>query len=292
MMKSVFFLFFAYAVKANALNATDSGFVHRSLQRLSSLEVVKFYAVGDGPRGNRERLRFPQQVDRLEPRPDFMVHLGNLKEREMNCNLSSLRQAASAMRQHSKVPTFIVPGEADWYYCTDQEVAWNQWSDLFLNFEDNWNHPFTVKRQRERPENFSFLHQGVLFVSFHILSAAVLDWAAWNQKVQDDVVWLERELVSNAFADDVAAVVLLAHTSPHARRYREFYASLVHISSLLEKPLLYLHGGVESFQMNRDLGVNNILRVGVGPTGNEDPLEVTIDPYGDIRFLFRRRGIP
>ena len=113
----------------------------------------------------------------------------------------------------------------------------------------------------------------------------------WNEKVKANVRWLESELVSNAFQNDVGAIVLLAHAQPHTRRYREFYESLLIVSSQIDKPIMYLHGAEKQFSVERDFSVHNILRVSIAQGGMEDPMEITVDPFGEIPFTIQRRPL-
>ena len=105
--------------------------------------------------------------------------------------------------------------------------------------------------------------RGVLFCSFRVLNASILNVEIWNEKVKANIRWLESELVSNAFQNDVGAIVLLAHAQPHTRRYREFYESLLIVSSQIDKPIMYLHGAEKQFSVERDFSVHNILSVSI-----------------------------
>mmetsp|Transcript_41558 Transcript_41558/g.47232 ORF Transcript_41558/g.47232 Transcript_41558/m.47232 type:complete len:322 (-) Transcript_41558:4-969(-) len=264
---------------------------NRKLQKRSSSKIVKFGAFGDTPHGDRERKHFPQRLQQIEARLDFLVHLGDIYERQKNCDTSRFDEAAKALKYYSRVPTFVIPGEADWYNCHDQETAWDDWSEKFLNFTNNWNHRFKVRHQEGRPENFAFNHNGVLFVSFHIISASVRDWKPWKKQVKDNVLWLHHEVVNNAFSDDVAAIVLMAHAKPHIRRYRLFHESLIQVTSHIEKPFLYLHTDEHEFQYEREFLVKNMLRVSVGHGGDENAMEITVEPSAEFPFLIKRKPI-
>jgi hypothetical protein len=279
---------------------TTAGSNARSLQSPSSSSiqhVVQFYALSDAPFGTKERERFPAQLQHLESRPEFLVHLGNVRERQQECNDNvHMDVVADALLQHSKLPTFVVPGDSDWYNCLDQDAAWLKWQSRFGRFQDEWpNHPFQVSHQDVRPENFVFVHKGVLFVSFHVLSSTVRDWDLWNALVKDNVSWLEHVLLANAFSDDIGAIVLLAHAQPHLRRYRLFYESLVSVTASIDKPMLYLHGDDHVFGVDNGEsylpGVHNLMRVSVAQGGDEGPLQVTVNPYGEIPFSFKRRSV-
>jgi hypothetical protein len=272
----------------------NSTVTRRSLQSSSSYRnnVVQFYALSDSPFGTKEREKFPAQLQNLESRPDFIVHLGNVRERQQECNEEHIDIVADALLQNSKLPTFVVPGDSDWYNCLDQNVAWQKWKDTFGRFQEKWPNPFQVSHQKMRQENFFFMHKGVLFVSFHVLSSSVLDWDIWNALVKDNVEWLEHALLTNAFSDQVGAIVMLAHAQPHLRRYRLFYEALVSVTSSIDKPMLYLHGDEHVFGVNEYLpGVKHLMRVSVAQGGDEGPLQVTVDPFGEVPFSFRRRKV-
>lgn len=292
----------SYHEESATTTTTIGGNKTRSLEEESSAldeQVVEFYAFSDAPFGSRERAHFPLQLQTLESRPDFMVHLGNIRERQQECarddvaGTSHLDEVSTSLLQYSKIPTFVVPGDSDWYNCLDQEGAFDEWANHFLYFEDQWNHSFDVSHQTNRQENFFFVHKGVLFVSFHVLSSSVKDWAVWNALVKDNVSWLESVLVSNAFSDDVGAIVLLAHAQPHTRRYRDFYESLRSVTLNIDKPMLYLHGDDRLFAVDTDFlpGVDRMMRVSVARGGDEDPMQVTVNPFGEIPFTFKRRAL-
>jgi hypothetical protein len=287
----VLLLFFSFALASeqedNALLL--SGIVDNRRMSELSCDIVVFYAVGNTPYGVRERQRFSSQLGRLDLRPEFLVHLGNVRERQQDCFPPHLDQAAAILKKGSRIPTFVLPGEADWYTCLDQESSWEQWSSIFVRFEDNWNHKLNVRHQVDTPENFSFIHKDVLFVSFHVLNTTVVDWGVWQEKVNANIQWLKSEVASNALHDDVGAVVLMAHALPHNRRYRDFYNAVVQVLSQITKPIMFLYGDGDAFSVSRDLQLHNVLRVSVAKGGDEDPLQITVDPCGENPFILKRR---
>ena len=254
-----------------------------------SLGIVKFYVVADTPYGIRERGRFPQQLDRMELRPDFLVHLGNVRERQQDCFPPHLDQASKIILNHSRLTTFVLPGESDWYTCSTQASAWIDWKKIFTRFEDNWNHKFLVRHQTEASENFSFVFKRVLFISFHILNVSIVDTTAWDAMVKSNVRWLENELSSYGSSEEVGSIVLLAHAKPHPRRHRIFLESLMQNASRITKPILYLHGGTNAFSITPDFIAQNLSWVSLPKGGNEDPMEITVDPSQTNPFKIHRR---
>jgi len=252
-------------------------------------EIVSFYVMGDGPYGVKGREIFVAQLQRLENRPEFVVHLGDTHERQKNCNLDHYDSVADDLMKHVNVPTFVLPGDTDWYECSDKAAAWNKWAERFMKFHENWPHTFDVRHQVERPENFAFTHKGVLFVGLHILHATVDDWDQWDEQVHDDTVWLQEQFNTFGHNDDVGVVVLLCHSYAHNRRYKEFYEELLRQAEALHKPILYLHGDEHIFLVDRRFPAKNILRVVLDTTRDSDPVLVTVNAFAATPFKFKRR---
>lgn len=287
MMRSALLLLFLVAsVHGDAIphpsNTTDAA-------EKSAKEFVSFYVMGDGPYGTRGRDIFSSQLQRLERRPEFMIHLGDTHERQKDCNLDHYDEAANMMLDNVNVPTFVLPGETDWYECNDKTAAWNKWSERFLKFHENWQHSLDVKHQEERLENFSFVHKGVLFVGLHVLDATVDDWEEWDKQVRDDAVWLKEQC--EAHGQDVGAVVLLCHAHAHSRRYKEFHDELLIQANALDKPMLYLHGDTHNFLVDHRFPSPNIQRVAIDTTRDSDPMEVIVNPYSAVPFKLKRRPL-
>ena len=233
--------------------------------------------MSDGPVGINERMHFASQLHALDTRAEFVIHLGDIHERQKICNNDFLQQPADTMRSNLLVPILMVPGGNDYYECDDQKEAWKKWTNLFLGFEGNWTRSFTLERQSGRPENFVFVLKNILFLGVHVINATVTDWDALNRLVHDDAVWLEESVL--AHLDQVGAIVIMAHAFPHSRRYREFYDTLVRITSeYSKKPFLYLQGNDKGFDVEHIFSSQNVLRVVMEPLGAMDPTEITVDP--------------
>lgn len=261
----------------------------RRLQLNDLATPVIFHAFSDGPLGPRERSRFGEQLDSLSNRPDFFIHLGDIHERQKDCDTAHFKLAKTELLEHSPVPVFVLPGDNDYYECSDQDAAWEGWRSNFLHLYRHWYHPFHVRHQDIRPENFAFDYKGVLFVSFHVIGASVQDWTKWDEKVQDDTAWLEDQLQTHGTRKHIGSIVLLAHAHPHERRYRQFYEAIIQIGSAIDKPILYLHGDKKVFEYARDFpSAQNVLRVSIERGGEVGATKVTVDPFGTSPFKFKR----
>jgi hypothetical protein len=242
--------------------------------------------MADGPFGNKERNRLRNQWGRLAPRSEFVVHLGNLVERDKDCKL--LEEASDVLQDNSLIPVLVLPGDHDWYECDNQEKVWKQWKDLFVDYQDKWDNALQVVRHDERPENYAFVYKQVLFIGLHVISATVRDWPSWRALVHDTAVWLEQNF--EAHVNNVQAVVLLAHAQPDQRRYDELYDTLVRLAASAATPILYLQGQEQEFGVDTT-SIPNVMRVVLEAIGESQPVEVTIDPQSDSPFQFKRTSL-
>ena len=253
--------------------------------------TIVFYALSDGPFGNREREQFGSVLKSLESRADFIVHLGDSHERTRDCEESRYAVVADTFKASATAPTFVLPGDNDWYDCTDQEYAWKNWTKHFLGFQNNWpNHGFNVSPQHERPENFAFVHKSTLFVGLHIISASVTDWESWDRKVNDDSIWLRRVFDWHRNNPNVSAMVLMSHAHPHHRRYKGFIDTLEEVTVGVQKPIMYLQGDLQEFLVDRPFQNTNILRVVLDKGSNAAPTEITIAPSSPNPFQIKRHS--
>jgi hypothetical protein len=261
------------------------------LASLNASKIVKFYAMSDGPLGIKERSRFVDQLRGLDTRSDFVVHLGDMHERQKECDHDQLQFVADTMRMNLLQPTFVLPGDNDFYECDNQASTWEKWTSLFVGFEDHWTRSFIVARQADRPENFVFVLKNILFIGVHIINASVQDWESWNKVVHDDAVWLEASIL--AHLDEVESIVIMSHAFPHTRRYREFYDTFVRVaSSSSDKFFLYLQGDEKKFVVDHIFPSQNVFRVVLDQTGMMDPTEITIDPTNVATpFKIKRRPL-
>jgi hypothetical protein len=121
------------------------------------------------------------------------------------------------------------------------------------------------------------------------LYASVDDWDEWNNLVHDDTVWLKEQFES--FGNDVGAMVILGHAYAHPRRCKEFYDELLLQAKAHDKPILYLHGDTHNFAVDRRFPSPNILRVVIDTTRDNDPMQVTVNPYSAVPFKLKRRPV-
>lgn len=86
-------------------------FLENSRRLSQSADRVVFYAMGDTPYGVIQKRRFPFQMQALDSRAEFVIHLGDMKVRNPDLCTGDEYQQVSTMLQESKAPVLIVPGD-------------------------------------------------------------------------------------------------------------------------------------------------------------------------------------
>ena len=267
---------------------------HDSRRLNDSTDRVVFYALGDTPYSAAEKQRLPAQIQALEARSEFVIHLGDMMARNPNQCVNDEYQQVSTMLQESAAPVLIVPGDNDWVECNNTTEAYSLWGKHFHEFEQKWSSStLQVRHQDQRPENFAFTHKGVHFIGLHVLHKSFREYPAMNEIVQDDMDWLRGEH-SRIYNPNVGAVVLFAHTFP-----RHSHPKLAPLNELIEltviaadKPVIFIQGDLHRFTVSNPYPeLNNFLLVSVDMGRNADPMEVTVDAGSRAPFKLKRRPL-
>eukprot|EP00521_Asterionellopsis_glacialis_P018347 CAMPEP_0195306108 /NCGR_PEP_ID=MMETSP0707-20130614/37031_1 /TAXON_ID=33640 /ORGANISM="Asterionellopsis glacialis, Strain CCMP134" /LENGTH=399 /DNA_ID=CAMNT_0040370317 /DNA_START=149 /DNA_END=1348 /DNA_ORIENTATION=+ len=262
----------------------------------SSLERIVFYVMGDGPYDSRERDLLPIQLQILDKRAEFMVHVGDIQGRRDSCSSWYLRKPAEIMREFLTIPTFVIPGDNDWIECDDHEEQWDNWKETFLFFDQYWKNTHltqdnVVEYQNGRAENFAFVHRKTLFMSVHVLTADMSSSLRdlWQEKDEDNADWISTQF--NRHGSQVKTVVIFAHAYAEPNRYPNTYSRLQSVANeFKEKPILYIQGDTHKFIVDHKFPeADNILRLVVDRQGTWDPTEISIYPEDAVPFKFKRR---
>ena len=110
-----------------------------------------FSAMADIPYNEREAALLPRQIDELNPRSAFAVHLGDITGLGGACDESIYSWMAGVLAE-AAMPVFVLPGDNEWNDCEDPAAAWKLWMKHLLRFEDRWTHDLEVTRQLRYPQ--------------------------------------------------------------------------------------------------------------------------------------------
>lgn len=264
-------------------NETD----HRTLQ---AVRPVKFYAMGDTPYSSRERRNLPRQIARLrEQSADFVIHLGDMQAGRTTCTRGNYAKMASVLSE-SPYPLFIVPGDNDYYDCWNWQIGWEYWQSYLMHFHGRFGLlPFRVKVQTSQPENFSFIHGRVLFLSIHTTHAKVHGNREWNRRLNNNWDWTRNQLRQHA--SKVRAVVIFSHAFTRKSNSRKYWRGLSDEAQRYGLPVLFLQGNSHRWKQSRPFRAKNILVTVVDRGGIADPVLVTVDVNTEQVFFFERRPL-
>ena len=253
-------------------------------------EPVTFYVTSDVPYNNAEENVLSRDLSRLPDDAEFVVHLGDVGiAATTSCAESMYEDASYILKSSSRAPVFVLPGNQDWNECPNPDAAFDNWMQYFHRFEDNFSHRFAVTRQLGREENFSFLHNGVLFVGLNLVDGTVPDQTEWNVRHQECVQWAEQAL--NDFGpDEYRAVVLLGHARPTAL-LGDFFWPIINDINEINKPVLYVHGNaMQGWTVYKPFSdASRLKAVELEKGGKSPPVKIRVGMGADP-FNFDRRS--
>jgi len=236
-------------------------------------EAFSFSVIADAPYDADEILQLDQHFydhDRYSP-SDLLVHLGDIKSGGGSCDESYYQVMADSLRMLS-VPAFIVPGDNEWIDCSDPDQAWAYWEQHLLGIEADFCGTPPLDSQAVRPENFAFLHKGVLFVGISLPNGA------HSELVQADIDWIDVQFADKG--SQARAAVVFGHSEPD----EALKTALAANGAAFGKPVLYLQGDGHSWSEDPGFfGEPNMLWVQLerGIAG-EPPVRVDVNVAGEF----------
>jgi hypothetical protein len=212
----------------------------------------------------------------------MMFHVGDIKSGGDPCSESVYKKVSGFLKK-LEVPVFIVPGDNEWNDCDNPTQAWTHWEKYFLKFDKNWQVKYNVEYQSEQPENLAFQINGISFIGINLVGGRVHDQAVWNKKMQNDALWIKKQLQSK----EIKAAVLFAQANPN-EKHELFMKQFRTAASTFAKPILFIHGDGHRWIYDNPWLEENIIRVQVDQGKIADPLQVTIVIEKETRFEFER----
>lgn len=271
-------------------------------------ETVRFSAMGCGPYRGQDEIAMRHHVaqeNRSEKKSAFLVHLGDINPGAVAKagKLKEDRYASLAkwLTAGSEIPAYIVPGDNEWNDRPDPDVGWGFWTKHLLRLEEKIPPVWQTVRQEERPENFAFVHGGVLFIGLNVVGGRVHDPAEWALRFKQNNDWVEAQYAKHR--DGVRAAVVFAQANvvgqgrPKAAvnlLFKPFTARFSELSAAFGKPVLFIHSDGHNWIHDRPWkNAPNVTRVQVDLIQERfPPVQVTVRETvaegGEI-FSFDRR---
>jgi hypothetical protein len=264
-----------------ALAACLAALVLAPETRAAPGDPVVFSAIGDVPYDADEISEFAEHVEnhnRYSPSA-FLIHLGDILSGSESCQEARYQTVAEILKT-SEVPAFIVPGDNEWVGCSNPAQGWAWWEEHLLGLEQDFCGIWPVDAQPERPENFAFVRDAVLFVGLNNVSGGP------SSVEQASADWVDAAFAAHGAS--ARAAVVMAQKEPDG----DLFDAVVANGRAFAKPVLYLHGNGHAWEHDTGyFGEPNLLRVQVDRGDrSEPPVQVTVTPTG--LFLFDRDPWP
>ena len=289
-------------------------------------DPVIFSAMGCGPYTppDKPAVAFYVQQENRERTSEFMVHLGDVfkapavvKKPEGGAASSAkkpgqieppgpdqmpseaeYRWTADLLSKSNTIPTWIVPGDNEWSDLEDPVHGWEWWHKYYARFEEHFQPAWKTERSPERPENFTFVRRGVVFIGINLVGGRVHDASEWAVRLPQDAAWI-KEVLTRPSMTDVRAAVLLCQANPFTikpgeskDKFKPFLVPFRQAAADWKKPLLFLHADGHVWIDDQPWPEKNIRHIQVDKWDTKFPtIQVTVGDVGDAEtiFTFNRR---
>lgn len=151
-----------------------------------------------------------------------------------------------------------------------------------MNYPDtHWKdqHSFIIERQPNRPENFSFVHKGSLFIGLNLVGGLVHDANEWKSRLTEQAQWTMQLMRQHRLP-----TTIFGHADPR-REHNDYFLTIRNfIRDELQNaiPVMYINGDAHKWMYNRTfLGQQSWERITLVGGVSERPLLVEIDSSQD-----------
>ena len=251
-------------------------------------ETFSFYVMGDTPYNDHDADILISQLNVINTTRQlddamFMVHVGDLMNRADNCNPSKFIQVKNILLNHSPLPVMTVPGDNDYWDCSDRINGFSNFTHHFVGLENHWTQtnsiPILLKRAPSRKENFVIWYKKILFIGMHIIK---LHWSEasdeWNQIFSQNIAWFHSQV--NQYGSDARAVIMFGHCcngldNPNHVMFDAFRERL----SVMNIPFIFIHGNGHIYRAKQPYAPHwkNYWNIQVDMGRYAPPIKVTIE---------------
>jgi hypothetical protein len=217
----------------------------------------------------------------------FSLYIGDIKSSGTPCNNATFQEAAGFMAA-SAVPTFFVVGDNEWNDCDDPDAALALWRSMFVRFDRKyWDHDLQVTTMPGRPESFSFMNRGTLFIGLNLVGSPVIDWTEWNDRTTTQWEWT-RSLIEGQGGDEpIGAIVIFFHANLDGKHRRFVDPLISYVQNDLQNsiPIMLIGGDNHAWLYEPNYkGQPSILRVRKTGGTTEPPLRIVVTSSAASEF--------
>ena len=246
--------------------------------------------MGDTPYSVEDEVLLQEQLVNMtqnrDPGAAFTVHVGDMMKKSL-CEEESYSKVMSILST-GPLPTFVLAGDNDFLDCPDPDAGWEFYQQYFAvnPSENQWTvlpegvpalnvTRWTQQDIRVNPEMFSFVEDGILFMSLTVVNDASKDEFqsdVWYERLADSTYWVSQRVAAATSVNQLRGVVMFGHAEI-SDPLLPFFSNLQTIfnSNQVFGPVLYIHGDGHVF-------------------GIETPFSGTWDSFTAIQVDQRRLG--
>lgn len=273
------------------------------------LAPFAFYCMGDVPYTNDEAEILKGQINQMNnwihPESLFMVHLGDFNHPDdTDCQQSHFNDISDIL-WNAPLPTFVLAGDNDFLECPDEEDAWYNYLNTFLNYEEEWSEYRKLNNvlrwdydayvdgygQVSRPDMFAFYQEGILFMSLALLNMKNEDPDRnFREREAVSLSWARRRLREYVSEKDFRGVVLFSHAE-HSGDLEQFFEDdlrQVFDDENANVPVLYLCGDSHYWDIEEGkYSWSEFTYVSVDRGACADPLLIEVAPViaGETQYF-------
>ena len=181
--------------------------------------------MGDIPYNKKEAVILEEQLVNMNsnrhPGSAFAVHVGDFQRWQITACAENAFTDFRTMLLKSPLPVLVLAGDNDYLDCPNLEESYSYFTETFSTIETNWTNRLPPGIEElainrwwgQRPEMFSFVEDGILFLSTNLLNAAAefINTTEWNSRMNDSAAWVRAEREAAFEQHDVRGVVMFTH---------------------------------------------------------------------------------
>ena len=213
-------------------------------------------------------------------------------------------------------PVVYTPGDNEWFDCWEPGSGGYEPQERLARLRQIFyttpaqslgGRRIALASQPEFIENVRWTDHSFLFATVHLIGSGN-GRSTFPNRTEDDVVaaktrtdaaatWL-RETFTIAKADNAPAVVIAMQGAPFDEEpkdrevFEPFLTTLREEAGRFERPVLIMHGDHHHFQIDRQLGLANLMRLEVPGSPDVGWVRVTVTPTAREPFAFNGHVIP
>jgi hypothetical protein len=267
-------------------------------------DQLVFSAMGCGPYSGDDfkAIRHYVSEENRQKGSEFLIHLGDINSGDM-ARQGKLTEAhylsiKKLLTRGNQIPTYIIPGDNEWNDRPDPETGWRHWTAHLGSLEKNYTVKWNTDRQKARPENFTFIKSGVLFIGINLVGGRIHDRKEWARRFGENNDWIETQFIKHRKTVQVAVVcchanpIRMVKGKPQARPpFAPFCDRFAKLGAAFGKPVLFLHADGHQWIVDQPWNnAPNITRIQLDRVNQTfPPVQFTIRPAAKKPFSFDRR---